>query len=279
MVKDRMGIEMRNSARFFIGDIHGEARLLEQQLAFIEDECRRLDIVPQVTFLGDIVDRGPDSKLALQLVCATLKLWPGSRLMLGNHDDLFLKVLRRRRLDNYAEQWLKNCGGDRTVSNFTTETFMPLVCQEIERQIPEELEMLHNADLIVRYGPFIACHAGINGMVPLDQQAEDDILWIREGFLDRIDPFMPPVIHGHSITNDFLPTVTENRISLDTGAFVSGRLTSLLLDHEQRSLRFFQTFPEEVIEVEPTVINRGKGTIYGRLRSLYKAHGTSMGGD
>lgn len=269
---------MRNSARFFIGDIHGEARLLEQQLAFIEDEARRLNIVPQVTFLGDIVDRGPDSKLALQIVRSTLQLWPGSKLMLGNHDDLFLQVLRRRHLDKYTEHWLKKCGGDRTVSNFTTETFMPLVCQEIERQIPDELEMLEDADLIVGYGPFVACHAGINGMVPLDQQSEDDILWIREGFLDRVDPFMPPVIHGHTITSDYLPTVTENRISLDTGAFLSGRLTSLLLDHEQRSLRFFQTLPGGVGEVQPTIINRGKGTIYDRLRGLYKAHAASKKG-
>jgi serine/threonine protein phosphatase 1 len=186
--------------------------------------------------------------------------------------------MRRRRRDNHTKQWLEKCGGDRTVANFTTETFMPIVCQEIERQIPDELEMLENADLIVGYGPFVACHAGINGMVPLDQQSQDDLLWIREGFLDRVDPFMRPVIHGHSITSDFLPTVTENRVSLDTGAFMSGRLTSLLLDHEHRSLRFFQTLPDGVSEVRPTIINRGKGTIYDRLRGLYKAYAASKSG-
>ncbi len=269
---------MRNSARFFIGDIHGEARLLEQQLAFIEDEARRQNIAPQVTFLGDIVDRGPDSKLALQLVCSTLRQWDGSKLMLGNHDDLFLGVLRGRRLDKHTKDWLEKCGGDRTVASFTRETYIPIACQEIERQIPDELEMLENADLIVGYGPFVACHAGINGMVPLDQQSEDDLLWIREGFLDRVDPYMRPVIHGHTITEDCMPTVTENRISLDTGAFASGRLTSLLLDHEQQSLRFFQTFQGGVTEVQPTIINRGKGTIYDRMRGLYKAYAASKAG-
>lgn len=267
---------MRDNARFFVGDIHGEARLLEQQLAYIADESRRLGIVPQVTFLGDIVDRGPDSKTALRLVHSTMRLWPGSKLILGNHDHMFLQVLKRRQLNKFAENWLNNCGGDKTVANFTSETFFPLACQEIERQIPDELEMLYNADLMVRYGPFVACHAGINGMVPLDQQVEDDILWIRKGFLDRVDPFMPPVIHGHSITADFLPTVTENRISLDTGAFVSGRLTSLLLDHEQQNLRFFQTRSGGVSEIQPTVINRGRGTIYDRLHGLYKTHAASI---
>lgn len=75
-----------------------------------------------------------------------------------------------------------------------------------------------------------------------------------------------------------MPTVTENRISLDTGAFASGRLTSLLLDHEQQSLRFFQTFQGGVTEVQPTIINRGKGTIYDRMRGLYKAYAASKAG-
>lgn len=262
---------MRTNVRFFIGDVHGEALLLERMLRFIEDESHRQGAAPQVTFLGDLIDRGPYSKSVLKMTRQTLETWGGSKLILGNHDAIFMDVLRRRRQDKFTDSWLKDCGGAATFASFTDESFIPLACQQIERQIPEELEMLYNADLIVRYGPFVACHAGINGMVPLDQQVSDDILWIREGFLDRVDPFMPPIIHGHSIMENFLPVITENRISIDTGAFLSGKLTCLMLDHDDRILRFFQTTPTAVVEVQPIIVNRGKGTLYDRMRDLYKA--------
>jgi serine/threonine protein phosphatase 1 len=269
---------MVSNVRFFIGDVHGEALLLEKMLRFIENEAQRQGVPPHVTFLGDLIDRGPYSKSVLQLVRETLSLWPGSDLILGNHDACFLEVLRRRREDKYTKSWLEDCGGAVTFANFTSEPFIPLACQEVERQIPLELEMLHDAALILRYGPFIAAHAGINGMVPLDQQVADDILWIREGFLDRVDAFMPPVIHGHTIMEDLLPVVTENRISLDTGAFFSGKLTCLMLNHSERSLRFFQTTPGNVVEVQPLIVNRGKGTVYDRMKGLYKAYAASLKG-
>lgn len=55
---------------------------------------------------------------------------------------------------------------------------------------------------MLRDGPFIACHAGINSWLPLDQQSPHDLMWITDGFLDRVDPQMVPIIHGHSIMGE-----------------------------------------------------------------------------
>lgn len=254
--------------KFFIADVHGCSGLLKALLAYIETFAAEHDFTPEVTFLGDLVDRGPDSRGSLQLVMETLARWEGSRLLLGNHDDMFLQALAARDLKGDNGEWFRKVGGKATVASYTDEPYFPLAALDIRTQYPDHIEMLYNADLLVKDGPFVACHAGINGWIPLDQQHRLDLLWIREGFLDRVDKTMPPVIHGHTIVGD-LPVVTENRISLDTGAFRSGRLTALLLDHDKRSLRFFQTNGVKVTEVEAVRESRGKGTVFDRLPNLY----------
>ena len=75
---------------YAIGDVHGRADLLERLLGAIEADAKKAGVPPSVVFLGDIVDRGPDSRACLDLVRDTLARWPGSRLLLGNHDDCLL---------------------------------------------------------------------------------------------------------------------------------------------------------------------------------------------
>lgn len=254
---------------FLVGDVHGCSSLLVLMLRFIEDFSMNGGFRPKVTFLGDIVDRGTDSKSALDIVLKTIRTWKGSRTLLGNHDEMFLTAVASRTMDNYSRHWFNKCGGRETCQSFTDEQFFPLACRNILDQAEDQMTMLSEAELLVREGPFVVCHAGINGWLPLDQQHRDDLLWIREGFLDRVDPFMPPVIHGHTIMESHLPVVTENRISLDTGAFLSGRLTCMLLDHDERRLRFFQTRNDLVTEVDPILENRGKGSVFDRIPALY----------
>jgi serine/threonine protein phosphatase 1 len=262
-----MTMEKANK-KFFIADVHGCSGLLKVLLAFIAKFAAENDFHPEVTFLGDLVDRGPDSRGCLQLAMETLASWEGSQLLLGNHDDMFLQALAARDLKGDNGQWFNNVGGKATITSYTDEAYFPLAALDIRTDHADHIEMLYNARLLIKDGPFVACHAGINGWVPLDQQHRLDLLWIREGFIDRVDATMPPVIHGHTIIGD-LPVVTENRISLDTGAFRSGRLTALLLDHDERSLRFFQANGTRVSEVEAVRESRGKGTIFDRLPKLY----------
>jgi serine/threonine protein phosphatase 1 len=74
---------------YAIGDVHGRSDLLSQAIQFIEQHSLCAKIEPRVFFLGDIVDRGPDSRGAMDIVVNTLKRWPNSRLILGNHDKMF----------------------------------------------------------------------------------------------------------------------------------------------------------------------------------------------
>ena len=92
-----------------IGDIHGRFDLLSSLLDFIQSDADRRHQEPKVIFLGDIIDRGPNSKDCIELVTLTLKRWPKSRLMLGNHDDYFLQVMGTESPDpKTVAFWLRN---------------------------------------------------------------------------------------------------------------------------------------------------------------------------
>jgi serine/threonine protein phosphatase 1 len=89
-----------------------------------------------------------------------------------------------------------------------------------------------NTALIV--GRYFLCHAGIRPGVPLQQQREEDLLWIRERFLDSNADFGKVVVHGHTPVEE--PEILPNRINIDTGAFMTGRLTCVVL--EEGRIRF-----------------------------------------
>ena len=86
-------------------------------------------------------------------------------------------------------------------------------------------------------GDYLFVHAGIRPGVPLGQQERDDLMWIRDEFLDSGVDHGKVVVHGHSIRRE--PEVRSNRIGIDTGAFSTGRLTALVLEGE--TMQFIQT--------------------------------------
>jgi serine/threonine protein phosphatase 1 len=103
---------------YAIGDVHGRSDLLRSLLAFIASDAEHRGQEPRVILLGDIVDSGPDSRGAMDLVASTLKRWPSSRLLLGNHDDWFLHVVTEDVPDErILALWLRN-GGDATVTSY-----------------------------------------------------------------------------------------------------------------------------------------------------------------
>ncbi|TRC89685.1 hypothetical protein FJV80_07785 [Mesorhizobium sp. WSM4310] len=99
---------------YAIGDVHGRADLLESLLAAISGDAGTSDAEPRVLFLGDIVDRGPCSREAMDLVCDTLARWPRSRLIRGNHDAYFLDFMTADQVDEQRfGRWLTRIGGYR----------------------------------------------------------------------------------------------------------------------------------------------------------------------
>ena len=261
---------------YYIGDVHGRADLLRVMLKMIESLARSRGHAPIIHFLGDIVDRGPESCAAMDLVHATLKKHPGSLLHLGNHDQWFLEAIDTDGEFGDCDSWVLH-GGYQTVQSYTPLTDPKKIFDYIRAFYPHHVTMLREARRYSENGPLFACHAGIDPRWDLEllKKGEfrgiDPFLWIRDPFLLHADDTATPVIHGHTIVGS-LPVVTENRISIDTGAYHSGRLTVCIMDPEIGEMTFIQTDPEDlggVNQVTPKIVDRGKGTIYDRLPELF----------
>lgn len=102
---------------------------------------------------------------------------------------------------------------------------------------PEHVQFLSELKLSFDAGACFLCHAGIRPGVPFDRQREEDLLWIREDFLDSQMDFGKVVVHGHTPVDQ--PENLPNRIDIDTGAFLTGRLTCVALEGARR--RFLST--------------------------------------
>ena len=246
-----------------VGDVHGAADCLATMLAALDRTAPDWPIY----FLGDIVDRGPDSRGAMDLVVATLAARPGSKLLLGNHDDWLLRFLEDRLTAGEALHWLAQGGGE-TLRSYGVEPGADLA--ESRRHVletrPAHLPRLARASLIEASGGFVFVHAGIDPARPIDGQDRHDCLWIREPFLGHVGRLSHVVVHGHSPLKDGYPVVTENRISIDTAAVLNGVLTAVLIDQAAGALRFLRTGHEKhVCQVPARRLDRGLGTVLDRL--------------
>ncbi|WP_244475269.1 metallophosphoesterase [Rhizobium sp. Leaf341] len=215
---------------YAIADIHGRADLLEALLGFIAGEAARHGTNPVLIFLGDLIDRGPHSPKVLDQVCAALDLYPGSRLILGNHDFYLREMLRGTLAAEDAVNWL-DWGGVATLSAYSHRPVPDLdaIAAEIRTTFPHHVELLETALTYKEIGRFCFVHAGIRPGVELIRQTDYDLRWIRAGFLDHTEVFGHMVLHGHTITASLRPEIHVNRIALDTGAYRSGRLTAAVI--------------------------------------------------
>lgn len=221
---------------YAIADVHGRADLLEAMLAHIAADSKDHHSKPIVIFLGDLIDRGPHSPKVLDQVCSTLGLYPGSQLILGNHDFYLRELLRGVITAEDAVNWM-DWGGVATVSAYSS---LPIpafesIAADIRRVFPHHVDLLENAVTFKEIGRFCFVHAGLRPGVQLAHQSEYDLRWIREGFLDHADVFGHVVLHGHTITKSLRPEVYSNRIALDTAAYRTGRLSAAVIRHDELS--------------------------------------------
>ena len=228
---------------YAIGDIHGRIDLLRELQRLIRDDAARRQAPRNVVvYLGDYVDRGPHSCAVLDALLN--EPLPGfeSHHLKGNHEDIMLRFLSDV---SVAATWL-NFGGRETLRSYDIEAPDPFAPQgELLRAQgalaaklpPAHLEFLRGLKPSHEEGGYFFAHAGIRPGVPLEQQSEDDMLWIREDFLRSDASFGRIVVHGHTISR--VPDVRRNRIGIDTGAFASNRLTALVAEGTEWS--FLQT--------------------------------------
>lgn len=235
------GLLLISSLTYAIGDVHGRADLLGSLLEFIRHDAEKRQQEPRLIFLGDIVDRGSDSKGCIELVISALDRWPKSKLILGNHDNWFVEVLGTDDPDPAAvDAWIGN-GGLPTVYNYDYEPDLGMARNAIKLDYEQHLALFRNASLIEIDGPFAFVHAGIHPDRSIYEQKRDDLLWIRDSFLEYHAPLSHVVVHGHTITESRRPVVASNRIALDTGAYLTGHLTAMIVDPIAGSIEFAWT--------------------------------------
>lgn len=215
---------------YAIGDVHGRADLLLPLLGAIERHAKSRGHHYRIVFLGDIIDRGPDSKAALDTVCSTLESISGSSLILGNHEEMLLKIIDSDGADRDIRyrHWLRNGGLASLYSyGFLGYEDADLFADEFADKFRDHLEVMRNSQNLITYGKYVLVHAGLRPGVPLVAQSGQDLRWIRSEFLDHDEPFEKFVIHGHT------PVATADlrlhRLNIDTGAAVSGHLTAVAI--------------------------------------------------
>lgn len=247
---------------YAIGDVHGRRDLLDALLTAIREDAATHRSPWRVVFLGDIVDRGPESREALDLVFATLKGVPGSALIQGNHEEIMLRFadVSKDRV-RFAQFWYRN-GGTATLASFGLDHLDTArrVAAALATSFPGHLAALRDTPSMLVDDRYCYVHGGIDPRVPLDEQDPRKTRWIREEFLEHRGPFERIVVHGHTPTESTLPEVHANRIAIDTGAFYSGHLTCAILnDAGNGPPRFLATDDHgeriEVTQVEPLVFD------------------------
>ena len=231
-----------DSRIYAVGDIHGRADLLADLHGMIQADAKTAPARRVIVYLGDYVDRGLHSREVVDLLLA--RTLPGFETvhLKGNHEAALLDFLTDSRI---GPNWIQYGGGATLLSyriglsgTETGGTDFIAAQQEFTHQLPSShLDFYRSLELTHTEGDYLFVHAGLRPGLPLAMQTADDLLWIRDDFLDFTGDFGCVVVHGHTITDQ--PDVRDNRIGIDTGAFATGRLTCLVLQGDER--RFLTT--------------------------------------
>jgi len=220
---------------YSIGDIHGRLDLLDEVIARVDVDMGLHPVSNAIrVFLGDYIDRGPDSKRVLDRLINYCMAQPTVCLM-GNHEVFLRQFLR----DPETLSIWGRCGGLDTLLSYglapeidTDASQQRELASQFDRMLPtSHREFLGGLRPYFICGDFFFVHAGVRPGISLTEQSEDDLFWIREEFLCCQDDFGKVVVHGHTPVVE--PDVRPNRINIDTGAYATGRLTCLVLERDK----------------------------------------------
>ena len=236
---------------YAVGDIHGRSDLLKKIVAEIAGDIFKSGVHfrPSLIFLGDYIDRGPSSKQVISdLIAITSQPHLNVVCLLGNHEAMMLDVYDR---GQGADLWLKH-GGAETLKSYgidvdPDEPAPQDLRRRMRKAVPaDHITFLKSLPLMAVIGDYIFVHAGLRAGVALENQKKADLLWSRLKS-DGVDAPGKTVVHGHTPVDQ--PLHTEGRISVDTGAYMTGRLTAARL--EQGRVSFLTTEPHGRFYAEP----------------------------
>ncbi|MDX1779992.1 MAG: metallophosphoesterase family protein [Thalassovita sp.] len=226
---------MQTSPIYAVGDIHGYLDQLDRAIELIEKDGGR---DAPVVFLGDMVDRGPDSRGVIDRLMAGIAKGRDWTVLRGNHDDMFRNFLdsgaltspRTRRPLEWRHEIM---GGRETLASYGIvglDAPAADIWREALEMVPfRHLEFLESRPSSKQIGEMLFVHAGIRPGVPLDRQDPQDLIWIRTDFLDFRGAHPWLVVHGHT----HRPTAEHhgNRINLDSGAGYGRPITAAVFEN------------------------------------------------
>lgn len=224
---------------YCIGDIHGCNSLLQELLLEIQQDRQNFNGKIIMVYLGDYIDRGPNSKEVIETLLHNEQANIETIYLRGNHEQTLLDCLENPIL---IPTWLSYGGLSALASYNVMVPKIPTKLQdliEIQQQLQEKLPPSHyhflsETRLSYTLGAYFFVHAGIYPGRSLARQHPQDLLWIRDEFIQSAKYHEKIIVHGHTITNQ--PQLLNNRIGIDTGAFNSGKLTCLVLESDQQRI-------------------------------------------
>ena len=221
---------------YAVGDIHGHAALLDAMLGAIEEDiAARAGARAILIFLGDYIDRGPDSAAVVERL-RTLSGPFQPLFIAGNHEEVLLRILEGE--DGLVQDWLRFGGAECAASyGLAPAKLRAMAPRSAAARVRSAVPAAHRqflrglADSFTA-GDYLFVHAGIRPGIALEEQTLKDLRWIRVPFLDHDEPHAKVVVHGHSITDEV--EFRAGRIGVDTGAYRSGLLSAVVLEGTER---------------------------------------------
>lgn len=214
---------MANSSIVATGDLHGRYDLLKTLLK---------EVLPQVgnarpLFLGDYIDRGPDSAQVIETLIKLRQKRPDAVFLMGNHEKALLKLLDSPGSGYWAENFLLN-GGQATLDSYG------LGLNQLHKLPAHHKKFLRSLPLYWHDDKYLFVHGGLRPKIALNRQSPQDLLTIREQFYNSNYRFSHQVVFGH--TPFKRPLIKNNCLGIDTGAVYGQYLTSVWLPH----MKFFR---------------------------------------
>lgn len=203
---------------FAIGDIHGTAEKLDQLMG-------KLAITPRgdtLVFIGDYIDRGPDSKAVVDTILELMKTIDHVVCLRGNHEQMFLNYY----CENKDEDLFLRNGG---ISTLISYGFKGAGGKDAMVVPDAHMDFFSNLKPYYETDDYIFVHAGLRPGVPLNQQTLNDLLWLRYEFINSSHDFGKMIIFGHTPISLALPFIENNKMGIDTGAVFGGKLTCVEL--------------------------------------------------
>lgn len=227
----RQARPLPDSLVYAVGDVHGRFDLLMELVEAVLEDAARVgegSDIPEIVFLGDYVDRGPDTCSTLEFLM-TMQEWPEIQpiFLVGNHELMLLDFLR----DPVMHwSWLRN-GGISTMDSYGIHGSAEIVnpdlllaaAADLREAMGPHVDFLNRLTPWHRNGNLLFVHAGANPRVAPEYQPIEALVWGTETARRRKDGLW--VVHGHFIVDR--PEAARGRIAIDTGAWLTGRLTAM----------------------------------------------------